>query len=196
VAGVRTEEWGEAEGGGRSLAMRAAAHPFVCGLQVHHHIHAKHHTVHTLTTPSSLSTAQATSTATGARAGIKRRATGALRPTHQQQRHALTFVPSQKQHKTTTDQTHRSSMSGFFLRIANYIANELIVKGLANNRSFQRFALRTADHVEKVKVTGAAHSEKIAKEAEKQVGVAGRFLGAFQKEIEKDMKKFSQPRKK
>jgi len=87
-------------------------------------------------------------------------------------------------------------MSGFFLRIANYIANELIVKGLANNRSFQRFALRTADHVEKVKVTGAAQSEKIAKEAEKQVGVAGRFLGAFQKEIEKDMNKFSQPRKK
>ena len=87
-------------------------------------------------------------------------------------------------------------MSGFFLRIANYIANELIVKGLANNRSFQRFALRTADHVEKVKVTGTAHSEKIAKEAEKQMGVAGRFLGAFQKEIEKDMKKFSQSRRK
>ncbi len=41
-------------------------------------------------------------------------------------------------------------MSQFFLRIANYIANELIVKGLANNRSFQRFALKTADHVDKV----------------------------------------------
>lgn len=52
-------------------------------------------------------------------------------------------------------------MSQFFLRIANYIANELIVKGLANNRSFQRFALRTADHVDKIKTTGVQQSEQV-----------------------------------
>lgn len=52
-------------------------------------------------------------------------------------------------------------MSQFFLRIANYLANELIVKGLANNRAFQRFALRTADHVDKLKTTGVEHSDKV-----------------------------------
>lgn len=81
-------------------------------------------------------------------------------------------------------------MSQFFLRIANYIANELIVKGLANNRSFQRFALRTADHVDKVKTQGVEHSEKLSKEVEKHVGLAGRFVGALQKEIKKDLEKF------
>lgn len=54
-----------------------------------------------------------------------------------------------------------STMSQFFLRIANYLANELIVKGLANNRAFQRFALRTADHVDKLKTTGVEHSDKV-----------------------------------
>ncbi len=53
-------------------------------------------------------------------------------------------------------------MSQFFLRIANYLANELIVKGLANNRSFQRFALKTADHVDKMKVQGVEHSDKVS----------------------------------
>jgi len=151
--------------------------------------------VRTLTTPSfssSLSTAQATSTAAGARSNTRRGAPAAAPRTH-----VLFHRPAAaKQDHYTKHAVHSSTMSGFFLRIANYIANELIVKGLANNRSFQRFALRTADHVEKVKVTGAAHTEKIAKEAEKQVGVAGRFLGAFQKEIEKDMKKFAQPKRK
>eukprot|EP00980_Cylindrotheca_fusiformis_P015821 scaffold4634_cov122-Cylindrotheca_fusiformis.AAC.2 len=31
----------------------------------------------------------------------------------------------------------------FFQRVANYVANEVIVKGLANSKTFQRFAVRT-----------------------------------------------------
>lgn len=120
-------------------------------------------------------------------------------------------------------------MSQFFLRIANYLANELIVKGLANNRAFQRFALRTADHVDKLKTTGVEHSDKVrggcmslwgtvrvlvwcthcarlsthspnmnasitrqvAKEMEKHVGLAGRFMDALKAEVKKDMDKFA-----
>lgn len=82
-------------------------------------------------------------------------------------------------------------MSQFFLRIANYIANELIVKGLANNRSFQRFALRTADHAEKLKAQGAEHTEKAAKEVEKHVGLLGRFMDALRHEVKKDIDKFA-----
>ena len=32
-----------------------------------------------------------------------------------------------------------------FSRIANYLAQEVIVKGLANNKAFQQFALRSAE---------------------------------------------------
>ena len=85
-------------------------------------------------------------------------------------------------------------MSQFFMRIANYIANELIVKGLSNNRQFQRFALRTADHVDKIKTQGVEHTEKAAKEVEKHVGLIGRFVAALQKEVKKDMAKFSNKR--
>ena len=33
--------------------------------------------------------------------------------------------------------------SQFVNRIANYVANEVLIKGLANSRTFQRFAVRT-----------------------------------------------------
>ena len=182
-------------GGRRSLAMMRLAHPlWITSIPTHTRKgNALHwsHTHHAL-----LLLLLVHRTGTGAR-GITRKAKGAepFPSSSAPRTHFCSLAKADKQDHLTK-QARSSIMSGFFLRIANYIANELIVKGLANNRSFQRFALRTADHVEKVKVTGAAHSEKIAKEAEKQVGVAGRFLGAFQKEIEKDMKKFSQPKRK
>jgi hypothetical protein len=34
-------------------------------------------------------------------------------------------------------------MNQFFQRVANYVANEVIVKGLAESRTFQKFAVRT-----------------------------------------------------
>jgi hypothetical protein len=34
-------------------------------------------------------------------------------------------------------------MNAFFQKVANYVANEVITKGLANSRTFQRFAVRT-----------------------------------------------------
>lgn len=60
----------------------------------------------------------------------------------------------------------------FVQRVANWLAQEVVVKGLAENKAFQRFALRT-DHklkefTEKVdvnKVTEAANN--LAKEASK-----------------------------
>lgn len=34
-------------------------------------------------------------------------------------------------------------MNAFFQKVANYVANEVVIKGLANSRTFQRFAVRT-----------------------------------------------------
>jgi len=63
----------------------------------------------------------------------------------------------------------------FVQRVANWLAQEVVVKGLAENKAFQRFALRTdsklKEFTEKVdmpdlgKVTAAA--ENLAKEASK-----------------------------
>ena len=72
--------------------------------------------------------------------------------------------------KRTPQQTHMSNP--FVQRVANWLAQEVVVKGLAENKAFQRFALRT-DHklkefTEKVdvsKVTEAANN--LAKEASK-----------------------------
>jgi malate/lactate dehydrogenase len=34
-------------------------------------------------------------------------------------------------------------MNAFIQKVANYVANEVVIKGLANSRTFQRFAVRT-----------------------------------------------------
>ena len=60
----------------------------------------------------------------------------------------------------------------FVQRVANWLAQEVVVKGLAENKAFQRFALRT-DHklkefTEKVDVTKVTEAaENLAKEASK-----------------------------
>lgn len=38
----------------------------------------------------------------------------------------------------------------FLGRIISYVVNELVVEGLANNPSFQRFAVRTSKAIEEV----------------------------------------------
>ena len=70
-------------------------------------------------------------------------------------------------------QPSRKHMSNPFVqKVANWLAQEVVVKGLAENKAFQRFALRT-DHklkeftgkVDVTKVTEAANN--LAKEASK-----------------------------
>ena len=46
-------------------------------------------------------------------------------------------------------------MNQFVQRVANYIANEIFVKGLANSKTFQRFAVRTDAHLRNLKEGGA-----------------------------------------
>jgi hypothetical protein len=85
----------------------------------------------------------------------------------------------------------RLAMSGFFHRIANYLANELIVKGLSQNRTFQQFALRTAQKIEQVKGTGVEHGDKITETVKSNVGFVGRFFKALGDEVRKDINKIS-----
>eukprot|EP00586_Coscinodiscus_wailesii_P013902 CAMPEP_0172498134 /NCGR_PEP_ID=MMETSP1066-20121228/109759_1 /TAXON_ID=671091 /ORGANISM="Coscinodiscus wailesii, Strain CCMP2513" /LENGTH=111 /DNA_ID=CAMNT_0013271289 /DNA_START=79 /DNA_END=414 /DNA_ORIENTATION=+ len=103
----------------------------------------------------------------------------------------------------------------FIQRIANYIANELLIKGLSESRTFQRFALKTDKHLTQFKKGGAesinSTLDELHKTATKQAfstsssaaarasssgvtrepqpplrGVAG-FMSAFGKEVRKDL---------
>ena len=99
----------------------------------------------------------------------------------------------------------------FFQRVANYVANEIIVKGLANSRTFQRFAVRTSKQYEDITKQGSEQLNQTLEELAKQQagatakaastveasavvgqptpplrGVPGFFM-AFFKEIRKDV---------
>jgi hypothetical protein len=51
----------------------------------------------------------------------------------------------------------------FIARVVNYVANEIIVKGLANSRTFQKFAVRTNQQYQELNKHG---TEKVAKTLE------------------------------
>jgi hypothetical protein len=102
-------------------------------------------------------------------------------------------------------------MNAFFQRVANYVANEVVIKGLANSRTFQRFAVRTNKSYEdfsnqskdKLNTTledlvkqgaegasggtsGAASATATAPPKPPLTGFPG-FTSAFYKEIRKDI---------
>jgi hypothetical protein len=56
-------------------------------------------------------------------------------------------------------------MSGFFGRILNYIVGEVIVKTLAESRSFQRFAVRTDEALRTHKAKIQEAGDKIVNHA-------------------------------
>mmetsp|Transcript_27137 Transcript_27137/g.61323 ORF Transcript_27137/g.61323 Transcript_27137/m.61323 type:complete len:111 (+) Transcript_27137:232-564(+) len=45
-------------------------------------------------------------------------------------------------------------MNQFIQRVASYIANEVFIKGLAESRTFQKFAVRTDRHLREFKKEG------------------------------------------
>jgi len=100
-------------------------------------------------------------------------------------------------------------MNQFFQRVANYVANEIIIKGLANSRTFQRFAVRTSKKYEDFTKQGADQLNETLEGLAKQQtggtrdastsaaagggppqpplrGIPG-FFAAFFKEIRKDI---------
>jgi hypothetical protein len=96
-------------------------------------------------------------------------------------------------------------MNQFVQRLANWLANEVIVKGLAESRTFQRMALKTHTTVEDVKQKSTQQMESTLEELAKVTaengasgsaakgppqpplrGVPGFFV-AFAKEVRKDI---------
>lgn len=96
-----------------------------------------------------------------------------------------------------------NSMSQFIQRLVNHLANEVLIKGLANSKTFQRFAVRTDsalkdlhkdgaqkfDHVVRTVVTEAKQPTNVASMGPPQPPLRGfpGFVSAFLKEIRSDL---------
>ena len=91
----------------------------------------------------------------------------------------------------------------FFQRVVNYVANEILIKGLANSKTFQKVAVRTDHQIRQFRQAGEEHVNKTLEEMTKQQaagttagpgippkaplrGFPG-FVSAFFKEIGKDL---------
>ena len=59
-------------------------------------------------------------------------------------------------------------MNQFVQRIANYVANEIIIKGLANSKTFQKFAVRTNKQYEDLQKQGTEKLTETLEELAKQ----------------------------
>ncbi|PXF46892.1 hypothetical protein BWQ96_03421 [Gracilariopsis chorda] len=51
---------------------------------------------------------------------------------------------------------------GLFARVAQWLANEVIVKGLANNPAFQRFAVRSSQQAKELSKTAAEAAKNMS----------------------------------
>lgn len=69
-------------------------------------------------------------------------------------------------------------MNQFVQRVVNYVANEIIIKGLANSRTFQRFAVRTNKQYEDFAKNGTENlSQTIEEMANQQASNATKQSG-------------------
>ena len=66
-------------------------------------------------------------------------------------------------------------MNQFVQRVVNYVANEVIIKGLANSRTFQSFAVRTNKQYEDFAKQGTEQLNKALEEMAQLVVIEGRF---------------------
>jgi hypothetical protein len=93
-------------------------------------------------------------------------------------------------------------MNQFVQRVVHYVANEILIKGLANSKTFQRFAVKTDQSLRKGTEQLNQTMEELTKQQQQQLfrtgssaarqppskpqmGFTG-FVSAFFKEIRKD----------
>lgn len=74
-----------------------------------------------------------------------------------------------------------SGRGSFLTRVMQYLVNELLVDRLANNPSFQRFAVRSSKKIEELSQKGLQTKEEVA-------GQLRQFTENFKEEISKSLK--------
>mmetsp|Transcript_8999 Transcript_8999/g.26966 ORF Transcript_8999/g.26966 Transcript_8999/m.26966 type:complete len:85 (-) Transcript_8999:3189-3443(-) len=68
----------------------------------------------------------------------------------------------------------------FFGKVFSYVFNEALVQGLANSKTFQRFAVRSSKIVEELQSKGTTHKERLTSQASE-------FSKTFREEMKKGM---------
>lgn len=68
----------------------------------------------------------------------------------------------------------------FFQKLLNYLVNEVVVQGLANSRTFQRFAIRTDAMINEMKQKGGQHGGELSEQAVS-------FFKTFREEVSKGL---------
>ena len=79
-----------------------------------------------------------------------------------------------------------------FQKVAQYLANELITKRLAQSQSFQRMAVRTHEHVSKTQAIAKSQGETVGKtlnSTSKQAAEAFQKQKGFFAEVREEMLK-------
>ncbi|KAI4966236.1 uncharacterized protein LOC123427203 [Hordeum vulgare subsp. vulgare] len=64
---------------------------------------------------------------------------------------------------------------GIFSRALSYVVNEFLVEGLANNRAFQRFAVRTNKTLENLSTKAKQVREEVSEQFKDARGPDDRF---------------------
>ncbi|GAB9469766.1 hypothetical protein Gpo141_00007034 [Globisporangium polare] len=77
----------------------------------------------------------------------------------------------------------------FIQRLVSYVVNDVAVKALANNRAFQRFALRTHHRVEDAKSIANEGASSLLSQIEQAAPKVREFSAALKDEIARDLKK-------
>jgi hypothetical protein len=73
----------------------------------------------------------------------------------------------------------------FFSRVVSYVFNELLVEGLANSKTFQRFAVRTDAALKEAKTSGKL---KDLSEATSNPGEAAKRVSEYMRTLMEDGK--------
>lgn len=73
-----------------------------------------------------------------------------------------------------------------FQKIAQYLANEIFTKRLANSRAFQRWALKTHEHVEKSQDFAKVGQKHAAKHVESMHKGTKGFFSEVAQELKKE----------
>mmetsp|Transcript_8925 Transcript_8925/g.14516 ORF Transcript_8925/g.14516 Transcript_8925/m.14516 type:complete len:83 (-) Transcript_8925:49-297(-) len=80
-------------------------------------------------------------------------------------------------------------MSQLFQRIAQYLANELVTKRLANSQTFMNAAHKTHQHVQKSKSLVNEHKDKVGENVVQGGKSAFGFLNEVRQELVKEVTK-------
>jgi len=79
----------------------------------------------------------------------------------------ISVLPNPLQHNQKA--SLMAPLNQLIQRVMHHVVNEVLIKGLANSKTFQRFAVKTDSHINKIKSEGMESFEEMTKRASSTV---------------------------